>query len=119
MIQYTQGRIGEDRDTVLDMGRIPDYDTREWMPSGLPKGNERAPGDASVHAAEPAPKRARATEAQAPCSHSTVATEGRFIPLTDAPADARDRNWQMDPVRRSTTGVSRTHQMTKGEACSV
>jgi hypothetical protein len=50
IIQYIRGRIGEDRDAVLDMGRIPDYDTREWMPSGLPKGNEGAPDDASTHA---------------------------------------------------------------------
>jgi hypothetical protein len=33
MIQYVRGRIGEDRDTILDMGRIPDYDTRFPMPS--------------------------------------------------------------------------------------
>jgi hypothetical protein len=40
MIQYIRSRIGEDRDTVLDMGRIPDYDARKWMPSGLSKGKE-------------------------------------------------------------------------------
>ena len=28
MIQYVRSRIGEDRDTILDMGRIPDYATR-------------------------------------------------------------------------------------------
>ena len=33
MIQYVRGRIGEDRDTILDMGRIPDYDARFPMPS--------------------------------------------------------------------------------------
>jgi hypothetical protein len=82
MIQYIRGRIGEDRDTVLNMGRIPDYDTREWMPSGLSKGKGRAPDDASTHAAEPAPKRARMTKAQAQCSTSTVTSEDRFIPLT-------------------------------------
>jgi hypothetical protein len=75
MIQYIRGHIGEDRDTVLDMGRIPDYDTREWMPSGLSKGKGRAPGDASTHAAEPAPKRARLTKAQAQCSTSTATNE--------------------------------------------
>jgi hypothetical protein len=109
MIQYTQGRIGEDRDTALDMGRIPDYDTREWMPSGLPKENERAPGDASVQAAEPAPKRARATEAQAPCSHSTVATEGRFIPLTPPlmPEIETGRWTQYDGVRPGFLGHTR------------
>jgi hypothetical protein len=82
MIQYIRGRIGEDRDTVLGMGRIPDYDTREWMPSGLSERKRRAPGDASTHAAEPAPKRARMTKAQAQCSTSTVTNEDRFIPLT-------------------------------------
>jgi hypothetical protein len=62
MTQYIiRSRIGEDRDTVLDMGRIPDYETKKWMPSGLSKGKERAPGDASAQAAEPAPKRAGIT----------------------------------------------------------
>jgi hypothetical protein len=35
MVQYTRGRIGMDRSTVLDMGRIPDYHTRRWTPSAL------------------------------------------------------------------------------------
>jgi hypothetical protein len=68
MIQCIRGRIGEDRDTVLDMGRIPDYDTREYMPSGPSKGKGRAPNDASTPAAEPASKRARMTKAQAQCT---------------------------------------------------
>ena len=38
MVQHIRGRIGEDRDTVLDMDRIPDYHAREWLPSGLSKG---------------------------------------------------------------------------------
>jgi hypothetical protein len=38
VIQYIRSRIGEDRDAVLDMGRIPDYETRKWVPSGLSKG---------------------------------------------------------------------------------
>ena len=33
MIQYVRGRIGEDRDTILDMGRIPDYAARFPLPS--------------------------------------------------------------------------------------
>jgi hypothetical protein len=32
MIQYVRSRIGEDRDTILDMGRIPDYATRFPLP---------------------------------------------------------------------------------------
>jgi hypothetical protein len=32
MIQYVRGRIGEDRDTILDMGRIPDYAARFPLP---------------------------------------------------------------------------------------
>ena len=42
MIQYVRGRIGEDRDTILDMGRIPDYDTRFPMPSAPLQGQKRA-----------------------------------------------------------------------------
>ena len=36
MAQYIRGRIGEDRGTILDMGRIPDYHTRFPAPSALP-----------------------------------------------------------------------------------
>jgi hypothetical protein len=42
MAQYIRGRIGEDRGTILDMGRIPDYHTRFPAPSALsvPKTEE-------------------------------------------------------------------------------
>ena len=44
MIQYIRGRIGEDRGTILDMGRIPDYDTRFPTSSAPLQGQERDPG---------------------------------------------------------------------------
>ena len=85
MVQYIRGRIGEDRDTVLDMGRIPDYHAREWLTSGLSKGKGKGRSEdaANGHAMEPAPKRARATNAPAQCSPSTMTTKGRFIPLNN------------------------------------
>ena len=48
MAQYIRSRIGEDRDTVLDMGRVPDYHTRKWVPSGLSIGKGKGQsGDAA------------------------------------------------------------------------
>jgi hypothetical protein len=94
--------IGEDRDTVLDMGRIPDYHARARERRGchrdFPKERGRADPDpraedtASGHAMEPAPKRARAANAPAQCSPSPMATKGRFIPL--APERSRQRATQ-------------------------
>ena len=82
MIQYIRSRIGEDRDTVLDMGREPDDHRRERKPPRLSEGKSRAPGDVSRYGAEPAPKRARMTEARAQWSNSTATSESHFIPLT-------------------------------------
>jgi hypothetical protein len=82
MIQYIRSRIGEDRDAVLDMGRQPDDHRREWKPPGLSEGKSRAPDDVSRYTAEPAPKRARMTEARAQWSNSTATSESHFIPLT-------------------------------------
>jgi hypothetical protein len=42
MVQYIRGRIGEDRDTILDMTRRPDHHTRERMPSAFSKGKSKA-----------------------------------------------------------------------------
>jgi hypothetical protein len=66
-----------------------------------------APGDASKHAAEPAPKRARAVvEAQAQWSNSTATSEGQFpIPLTPDLVRQTTRK-QVNPARRSATGTS-------------
>jgi hypothetical protein len=103
MIQYIRGCIGEDRDTVLDMGRIPDYDTREWMPSGLSKGKGRTPDDASTNAAEPAPKCARMTKAQGQRSTSTMTNEDGFTPLT--PENDRGHSDTSDDERRGSSSV--------------
>ena len=78
MAQYIRGRIGMDRSTVLDMGRIPGYHTRRWPPSALSQGKEN---DQSEHAArtcvlEPALKRSRKQ------SPSTVTGKEPFSPLT-------------------------------------
>jgi hypothetical protein len=35
MAQYIRGRIGEDRDTVLDMNHRPGLLTKEWPPGGI------------------------------------------------------------------------------------
>ena len=66
MVQYIRGRIGEDRGTVLDMGRIPGYHTRFPAPSVLPQGQESDPGSPPFspvteddEPVEPAPKRPR------------------------------------------------------------
>ena len=84
MVQYIRSRVGEDRDTVLNMGRVPDYDTRKWMPSGLSigKGKGQSEDAASKCTMEPASKRARMTDAQAQCSPSTVTSGSGFAPLT-------------------------------------
>jgi hypothetical protein len=58
MVQYIRGRFGEDRDTVLDMTRKPDYLTRKWRPSALSKGKNKASDDANKCGNKPAPKRA-------------------------------------------------------------
>jgi hypothetical protein len=48
VVQYIRSRIGEDRDTVLNMGRVPDYHTRKWVPSGLSIGKGKGQsGDAA------------------------------------------------------------------------
>jgi hypothetical protein len=81
MMQYIRGRVGGDRDAILSMQDRPDLGPKA---STLSKGTGRSEDAASKCAMEPASnKRARMTNgAQAPCSHSTVATKGRFIPPT-------------------------------------
>jgi hypothetical protein len=81
MIQCFRGRIGDDRDAVLAVQYRPNCGRAERPPSVLSKGKGRSEDTAGTCDMEPASKRARATEAQAQCSHSTVATKGRFIPL--------------------------------------
>jgi hypothetical protein len=84
MVQYIRGRIGEDRGTVLVMGRIADYHTRRWIPSALSKGKGKGQ---SEHAArmcvlEPALKRARKSKTTPQRSPSTVIDKRSSSPLT-------------------------------------
>ena len=89
MAQYIRGRIGEDRGTILDMGRIPGYHTRFPAPSALSQRQKSDPDtppfspvtedDEPVKPArdepvEPAPKR--------PKSDITVIDSGSFSPMT-------------------------------------
>jgi hypothetical protein len=62
MIQYIRGRIGEDRSTILDMGRVPGHGTGLTAPLA---GQERVPDlpeyspvtSEDDEPEEPAPKR--------------------------------------------------------------
>jgi hypothetical protein len=78
MAQYIRGRIGMDRSTVLDMGRIPGYHTRRWPPSALSQGQENGQSEHAARACalERAPKRSRR---QGP---STVIGRESFSPVT-------------------------------------
>ena len=95
MAQYIRGRIGEDRGTILDMGRIPDYHTRFPAPSALSQRQKSDPDtppfspvtedDEPVKPArdepvEPAPKRPR--------SASTVTDSRSFSPMTGSDQDS-------------------------------
>ena len=62
MIQYIRGRIGEDRSTVLDMGRVPDHGTGLTAPLAGQKRVPDSPEYSPVTSedgelTEPAPKR--------------------------------------------------------------
>jgi hypothetical protein len=105
MVQYIRGRIGEDRDTVLDMGRVPDYHTRRWIPSALSKGKGKGQSEhtARMCVMEPASKRARMTDAQAQRSPSTVTNESGFTPLTPD-ADNGDYSPVSDAGQKNRTG---------------
>jgi hypothetical protein len=79
MAQYIRGRIGMDRSTVLDMGRIPGYHTRRWSPpSALSQGQENGQSEHAARACalQRAPKRPRRQ------SPSTVIGKESFSPLT-------------------------------------
>jgi hypothetical protein len=66
MAQYIRGRIGMDRSTVLDIGRIPGYHARRWPQSALSQGqdnDQESPPDSPFSGdddpLERAPKRSR------------------------------------------------------------
>jgi hypothetical protein len=64
---------------------------------------------------EPAPKRARATNAPAQCSPSTMTTKGRFIPLTP-PLTPEIGKADGPNTTEYDRGFSGTRQVTKGGA---
>ena len=83
MAQYIRGRIGEDRGTILDMGRIPGYHTRFPAPSALSQGQKSDPDSPEYSPVtaddEPALKRPR--------SASTVIDSRSFSPMTGSDQD--------------------------------
>jgi hypothetical protein len=81
MIQYTWSRIGEDRDTILDMTHRPDLLTKEWLPSAPSKGKNKASKAAGKYGSEPAPKRVKASIATQQQSQSTVIGKESFSPV--------------------------------------
>jgi hypothetical protein len=85
MIQYVRGRIGEDRDTILDMGRIPDYDTRFPMPS--------TPLQAR---ASKRPSEGMPGSWQVPDGSTTAA--GAFLPIASAMSNGDRRSPEYSPV---------------------
>jgi hypothetical protein len=81
MAQCIRGRIGMDRSTVLDIGRIPDYHARRWPPSALSQGQKNdqesplySPFSGEDEPVEPTPKRSRKQ------SSSTVIGSESFSP---------------------------------------
>ena len=117
MIQYVRGRIGEDRGTILDMGRIPGYDTRFPTPSAPLQGQKRDPGSSPyspvsgddeprkpavspVEPREPAPKRSSEDPPgswQVPYGSTTAA--GVFLPIASAMSDG-DRRQGLKRLRQ-------------------
>jgi hypothetical protein len=85
VIQCIRGRVGDDRDAILAVQYRPNLGLAERPSPELllwARGKGRSEDAASKCAVEPASKRARATEVQAPCSHSTVTNESGFTSLT-------------------------------------
>jgi hypothetical protein len=87
MVQYIRGRIGEDRGTIFDMGRIPGYHTRFPAPSALSQGQKSDPDSPPYspvteddEPVEPALKR--------PKSSSTVIDSRSFSPMTGSDQDS-------------------------------
>ena len=82
LIQYVRGRIGEDRSTVLDVGRVPDHGTGVSTPVAGQKRvlNPHLPECSPVTSEDDEPpvlKRPKRPE-----SDSTVIDHGTFSPLT-------------------------------------
>jgi hypothetical protein len=90
MTQYIRGRIGMDRSTALDIGRIPGYHARRWPPSAMSQGQENdqdsppySPFSGDDQPLERAPKRSRKQ------SSSTVMIDSEpFSPVTGSDQDS-------------------------------
>jgi hypothetical protein len=118
MVQYIRGRIGEDRGTILDMGRIPDYHTRFPAPLALSQGQksdldspEYSPVTEDDEPVEPALKRPKTEPAlERPESSSTVIGSKSFSPMTESD--------QCSPVTEDESDVqaSERHVEVKTEA---
>jgi hypothetical protein len=85
-----QGRIGEDRGTILDMGRIPGYHTRFPAPLALPQGQKSDPDSPPYspvteddEPGEPAPKRSKSSSTVIDRNYSTVIDSRPFSPMND------------------------------------
>jgi hypothetical protein len=94
VIQYIRGRIGEDRSTVLDMGRAPDYGTRFPAPSAgqkrAPDSPEYSPVTEDDEAAESARKRLKSSSTMADSQSLTPLTgSDQYSPVTEDEPDAR------------------------------
>jgi hypothetical protein len=94
MIQYIRGRIGEDRGTILDMCRVPNYGTRFPAPSagqkGAPDSPEYSPVTEDDEAAEPAWKRPKSSSTMNESQSFTPLTESdQYSPVTEDESDAQ------------------------------
>ena len=95
MIQYVRGRIGEDRGTILDIGRIPGYDTRFPTSSAPLQGKKRGPPGRWQELVEPREPAPRWSSEDPPGGRrvpygSTTAT-GVLLPIAPAMSDGDGR----------------------------
>ena len=118
MIQSTRGQVGGDRDAVLAVQYKPSPGLAKRPSPALSRGKGRSEDTAGACDVEPTSKRARKGNGGAGTTQSQYRDHQGPIHRADTPADARERK-QTDPIRRSTTAVTRTRQMTKGEAHSA
>jgi hypothetical protein len=130
MAQYIRGRIGMDRSTVLDMGRIPGYHARRWPPSALSQGQENdqesppySPFSGDDHPVERAPKRSRKQSSSTVIvseSCSPVTGSDQYSPVSEDEPDVQAKG---RPVEVKTEAQAEdllmakvTHQLTRRQS---